>query len=295
MSAPRVSVILITHDEERNLGRALRSVEWADEVVVVDSGSTDRTEEIAREHGARFLHRDWEGFGAQKQRALEQATGDWVLSLDADEEVGPGLRDSILEAARAPGDRVGFEVRMVTRFAGGWLWHRGWRRETHLRLFRRDRGRFPPRSLHEGVEVDGPVGRLDGYLFHYSWTDIAHQVDKMNRYTSLSAGERHERGKRAGALTPFLRGVAWFLKDYLARGGFLHGRAGLVHAGLFGIYSFVRFAKLWEMDRDEDPPRPEEPGRPGSGPGGPDRAGSRPQEPGRPVPPPGGPTGAEDG
>lgn len=253
-----ISVILITQDEEENLPRALGSVSWADEVVVVDSGSTDRTEEIARAHGARFLHRDWEGFGVQKQRALDEATEPWVLSLDADEAVDPGLARSIRAAVADPGGNVGFEVRRVTRFAGAWLGHRGWRRETHLRLFRRGRGRFTPLPLHEGVEVDGPVGRLDGYLLHYSWADIEHQVEKMNRYTSLSARGRHARGKRAGALTPFLRGIAWFVKDYLFRGGFLHGRAGLVHAGLFGVYSFVRFAKLWEMDRSDDPPPVEE-------------------------------------
>lgn len=273
-----ISVILITQNEEENLGRALESVSWADEVVVVDSGSTDRTEEIARAHGARFLHREWVGFGVQKQRALDEATEPWVLSLDADEAVDAGLARAIRRAVADPAGMVGFEVQRVTRFAGAWLGHRGWRRETHLRLFRRDHGRFTPLPLHEGVEVDGPVGRLEGYLLHYSWADIEHQMEKLNRYTTISARERHGRGKRAGALTPFFRGIAWFLKDYVFRGGFLHGRAGLVHAGLFGVYSFVRFAKLWEMDRPEEPP----PAGPAP-PGGPEEA-----PPADPAPP-GGP------
>lgn len=257
---PALSVIVITLDEEENLGRALESVRWADEIVVVDSESTDGTERVARRYTDRFVVRPWKGQGRQKQRALELARGEWVLSLDADEEVTPELRRSIEAAVRDPGGRAGFEVGVHSYYLGHWFGRRGWRREDwKLRLFRRDRGRFSDHVIHEHARVDGPVGRLDGPLLHYPYRDMHDHIARMNRYTTHIARERHRRGERRGVVSPFLRGGAEFLSNYLLRGGFLDGRSGLMGAGFAGMYTFLKHAKIWELGlpaSGADPPSP---------------------------------------
>ena len=228
----------------------LRSVSWADEIVVLDSGSTDATEEIARRHGARFHHRPWDGYGPQKQAALELATGEWVLSIDADEVVSPVLRASIERAIREPGARVGFRMKLVTCFAGTWFGTRGWRADRKLRLFRRGRGWFSQHQVHEGIHVDGHVGWVDGPLLHYSYRDIDHLVDKANGYSSTMAVRRSGEGRRSGATLAVLRGLARFWRDYLFGGDFLYGGAGLVRSTLAGYYAFLTYAKLWERGRE---------------------------------------------
>lgn len=258
---PSLSVIMITRDEEAALPRALESVRWADEIVIVDSGSTDRTEEIARRYTDRFVFRAWEGYGRQKQHALELATGEWVFVLDADEEVTPGLRRAIEQAIAAPGGFAGFTVELHTAFLGAWFGSRGWRREYKKRLFRRDRARFRDAVIHETVDIDGPVGRLRGVLLHHHYRDLEHEVAKLNRYTSTMAAERLRRGARAGPVGALLRGTGYFLKSYLVRGGFLYGRAGLVEAVLNGMNGFLKHAKLWELGRRaEHGPRDAAPG-----------------------------------
>lgn len=257
---PRISAALITLDAERTLGRSLESVSWADEIVVVDSGSTDATERIARAHGARFLPRDWPGYGRQKQRAVEATRCEWILSIDADEVVSPELAASIRRAIRAPEGRVAFRVPCHTRFMGAWLGGRGWWTDWKLRLFRAGRGRFNDARIHEGVTVDGPVGFLSGPLYHDPWRDVEHRLRKENRYSSLSAERDHRHGRRAGPLRPFARGLGWFLKEYVVRGGFLHGEAGFLHAGLTGVYAFHRWVKVLERDVAEEPAGPAERG-----------------------------------
>jgi glycosyltransferase involved in cell wall biosynthesis len=252
MERPRLSVILITLDEEARLGAALESVAWADEIVIVDSGSTDGTESIARRYGARFEVRDWPGYGAQKQRALELATGAWVLSLDADEAVTPALRRSIEAALADPAAAVGYTVERHSRYLGHWFGRSGWRRDRVLRLFRRERARFDGAPIHEHVVVEGPVGRLDGALLHYTYHDIAHHIAKMNGYTTALARRRYERGERSGAVRPLLKAAGNFLAAYIFKGGFLDGRAGLLSAGLGGVYSFLTYAKLWELSAARD-------------------------------------------
>jgi glycosyltransferase involved in cell wall biosynthesis len=256
---PSISVILITRDEEARLERTLESVAWADELVIVDSGSTDRTEEVAHRFGARFVVAPWEGFGRQKQHALDLATGEWVLSIDADEVVTPELRLSIEEAVRRPGGAVGFSFQLYTDFFGVWMGSRGWYREWKLRLFRRDRARFDHSVVHEGIQLDGSVRRIGGVLLHYHFRGLDHQVEKLNRYTSWTAERRFASGTRSGSATPFVRGVASFLKSFLLQGRFLYGRVGLVSALFTGADGFLKYAKLWEMQRarEADATRPE--------------------------------------
>jgi glycosyltransferase involved in cell wall biosynthesis len=262
---PRLSVILITRDAERLLERVLESVAWADEIVLVDSGSTDRTEEIARRFTPHFHVREWRGFGLHKQAALDLATGDWVLSIDSDEVVTPELAASIRRAIAAPGDHIGYRMKLATCFEGVWFGSRGWRADRKLRLFRRDRGRFSQHIVHEGVELKGRTGRLDGLLLHYSYRDIAHYAEKMNFYSDGMATRRFEAGRRTSAPVALLRGVARFLRDYLFGGDFLYGGAGLVRSTLAGYYTFLTYTKLWERSRQNiDCSAPPERSRPGS-------------------------------
>jgi glycosyltransferase involved in cell wall biosynthesis len=250
VSRATVSVILITRDEAANLGATLDSVRWAGEIVVVDSGSTDGTEAIAREHGARFVVKPWAGYGPQKQHALTLATGEWVLSIDADERVTPELRRAIETAVADPGGRVGFLIERHTYYLGQWFGRHGWWRERVLRLFRRDRASFTGAAVHEHAEVEGPVGVLRGALEHYPYHgSISRHVDQINGYTTLMAVERNRRGASSGAVRPLLHAAGRFLSNYVRRGWFLNGRAGLVAAVLGAFYTFLKYAKLWELGR----------------------------------------------
>lgn len=244
---PSISATIITLNAGETLARTLESVEWVNEIVIVDSGSTDRTEALAREHGARFVVREWPGFGIQKQRAVDAAEGEWILSVDADEVVSDVLADSIRAAISTPEDHTGFRVACHTRFQGAWLGGKGWWTDWKLRVFRKDAGRFNELRIHEGVQLRGPSSDLEGPLYHRPWRDLSHRLEKDNRYSSLAARKDHREGRRAGTLTPYCRAAGWFLKEYLLRGAFLHGGAGLLHAGLTGAYAFARSAKLLEL------------------------------------------------
>lgn len=242
-----VSAVLITRNAERTLDRTLASLGWVDEVVVVDSGSEDATEEIARRHGARFLTREWPGYGPQRQWAARASRGDWILCVDGDEEVSPALAASVRGALRDPKGYAGFKMFLYTEFLGRWLGSRGWWRCWKLRLFRKDRSELNDEQIHEGVTVDGSIGYLEGPLYHRPWRDLDHRLTKENLYSTLSAVRDYRRGRRSGPLRPFVRGLGWFVKEYLLRCGFLHGGPGLLHAGLSGAYAFQRAAKLHEL------------------------------------------------
>ena len=227
---PRLSVILITLNEAHGLERCLRSVDFADEIVVVDSGSTDDTVALARAAGARVaVQADWPGFGRQKNRALDLATGDWVLSIDADEVVTPGLRDAILAAVRAPGHADAFRIRRRSCFAGKPLRFGDWLGDRVVRLFRRGRARFSDDVVHERLVHDGPAPVLDGLLMHYTVDSLADALDKARRYALDGAPGVAARGR--GGLASALGHAGWtFLRGYVLRGGFLDGRLGLVLA-----------------------------------------------------------------
>jgi glycosyltransferase involved in cell wall biosynthesis len=215
---PRLSVLMITYNAERLLRAVLESVQWADEIIIVDSGSTDRTETIARDYTDRFHHRPYAGHGLQRQRSLELATGDWVLYVDADEVVTPELRRSIEAAIRDPGAAAGFRVQLHTWFLGRWFGRRGWRKEWKLRLFRRDRGWFDDAPIHEGAVVDGPIRSLAGVLLHYPYRDLDHFAEKMNAYSSGIARSHFDGGHRASAPGAVIRSFANFFRDYIFGG-----------------------------------------------------------------------------
>jgi hypothetical protein len=251
---PRISVLIITLNEERLLERVLESVRWADEIVIVDSGSTDRTEEIARRFTDHFHFRAYIGEGEQRMRSLELSTGEWVFYIDGDEIVTPQLAASIQRAVAAPGSMAGFRVRLHTWLLGRWFGSRGWRREWKVRLFRRGRGHFAAVEVHSGSVVDGPVGTLKGALLHVPYRDLAHLVEKMNGYSTRMAAQLREKGRRSSPPAALARGVSRFLRDYIGGGDFLYGRAGLVRSVLMGYYTFLKYAKLWEAGRSAPPP-----------------------------------------
>ena len=237
------SAVIITRNAASQLAACLQSVAFADEVVVVDSGSTDNTVELAQQMGARVLHQDWLGYGAQKQFAINQAENDWVLCLDADERVSEVLRGSIESAMQVP-QANGYQMPRCNRFLGRWLRHGEGYPDWSLRLFRRSQGRWSEDVVHEKVIVQGVVGRLQGDLLHESAEDLPHYLEKQERYTTLQAEAMFKAGKRAGGLQMLLSPVLRFVKFYFFRLGFLDGRAGLVHIAIGCRNSYMKYAKL---------------------------------------------------
>lgn len=243
-----IGVVMITLNEERNVGRALASVKFADEIVVCDSQSTDRTTEIAREHGCLIITKAFTGFGAAKQAALERLKTDWVLVLDADEEVDEEAAAAIRSAADS-GEFEGYQIKRRSMFLGRWMKHSGWYPDWIVRFFRREQGRFDDSLVHEAVAVEGKVGNLEGHLLHYTDPDIDHYLTKVNRYTKLSAEELAAAGRRFNLLKLLFSPTAVFLKRYFLKLGFLDGIQGLLLALFSSYHVFCKYARLWELRR----------------------------------------------
>ncbi len=246
MSQSTLTVILITKNEAHNVADCLTSVAFADEWVVLDSGSTDATCQIARSMGARVVEGgDWPGFGVQKGRALALARGDWVLSIDADERVSAPLAARIQAVLALPASSVqGYQLSRLSSFCGQWMRHGDWYPDRVLRLFRRGSGRFSHDLVHERVMVDGTVGRLEGDLLHHTIPSFEDAIDKMNRYTTGRALDQVRAGKR-GSLTAALLHSAWaFVRCYLIRLGCMDGRLGLVLALYVAEGTYYRYLKM---------------------------------------------------
>jgi glycosyltransferase involved in cell wall biosynthesis len=246
VTAPRLSVTVITWNEEERLRRCLESVRWADEIVVVDAGSDDKTVEIARGFTDHVLVRAWDGFARQKNFAIDQASGDWILSLDADEEVSPDLAAELKRTIAMSQAAAGYALPRRNVFWGKWVRHGLLYPDWQMRLFRRGAGRFVPRDVHESVEVKGPVARLQGALVHRSYRDVADFLARTNRYTTLAADEWIRSGQRVRASDLVLRPLGRFLSMYVVHAGFLDGWRGFLLAVLYAYYVFVRSAKVWE-------------------------------------------------
>ncbi len=240
-----LSVIIIAKDAEATVRRCLESVAWADEVVVVENGSVDRTADIARELGAK-VHQtaDWPGFGQQKNRALDLATCDWLFSLDADEWVTPGLRDEIRSAIAGGGETVAFRIPRRSSFCGRFMRHSGWWPDYVVRVFKRGNGKFSPDAVHERVIVEGRIGSLRECIMHEAITDLDQMLSKMNRYSSTSAAELHEQGRRSSFISALVHGGWAFLRTYVLRLGFLDGREGFMLAVANAEGAYYRHLKL---------------------------------------------------
>jgi glycosyltransferase involved in cell wall biosynthesis len=272
----QLSVVIITFNEEANIGRTLQSVQplVADgngEIIVVDSASTDRTVEIARSQGAKVFVEEWKGFAGQKNSAIDKATGDWILSLDADEELDrdlpalilcitseptPHPRQELLTATGVPvtsADVNGCWIRRRNKFMGRWIEYGGFWPDPKLRLFRRGAGRFESRLVHEDVHVEGKVGRIrSGALIHHSYPTLSDYLDHMNRYSSLGAEMVVAKGKvRFSFINIVLRPVFTFIYNYFFRLGFLDGREGLLLHLYHAVYVSWKYAKAWELSRQK--------------------------------------------
>ncbi len=255
-----LSVIVITRNEAANIRDCLASVAFADEWIVVDSGSTDGTVEIARAAGARVVEsHDWPGFGPQKNRALAHAQGEWVLAIDADERVTPELAAEIQAVLRDP-QHDAYAIPRLSSFCGRFIRHSGWWPDHVVRLFRRDRGRFTDVAVHEKVLVEGSVGTLNAHFLHYTYPDLDSALAKMNRYSTDAARMMHVRGKRAGLASALGHATWTFIRIYILRRGFLDGKHGFVLAMVAMMGSFARYAKLMFLNENEGtagaPPEP---------------------------------------
>lgn len=250
---PLISAFVVCCNEERNIRRCLESVRWCDEIVVIDSGSVDRTVEICREFTDRIFERPWPGFVAQKQFGLEQCHGEWILNLDADEEVSPELRDEILAVIKSgeANETSGYLLSRVVFYLNRWWRKGGWYPEYRLRLCKRTATRWGGKDPHEKARVTGKTKRLSGELRHYTYTDIAHQIRSLNNYSSTAAKSMFENGRRASFVKLVLNPPARFLKFYLVKRGFREGLPGLIVALLESYYVFMKYAKLWELWRNE--------------------------------------------
>ena len=249
---PRLSVFIIALNQEANIGECLESVRFADDLVVVDTGSTDRTVELARAYTDRVLTAPWEGFGRTKNYALDQTRGDWVFSLDTEERVPPVLKDEILGVVASDGPLAGYRVPRKNYFCGRWIRHLGWYPDYTLRLFRRGLGRFRDREVHEEVEVAGPVGVLQHPLEHYSYRSVSEYVTRMDRYARLAAVELAKRGRRPFPGELFFRPFFTFLHLYVLRRGFLEGATGYDLAVLMSMYKFLKYYYLRELAQGRD-------------------------------------------
>jgi glycosyltransferase involved in cell wall biosynthesis len=247
---PRLSLIVITKNEEAAIARCLESAKFADEIVVVDYASTDRTAEIARALGARVnVTADWPGFGPQKNRALAMAAGDWVLSLDADEWIEPALAAEITATIARADAADGYEIPRRSRFCGKIVRHGDWRGDRVLRLFRKAHGRFSDDRVHERVIVDGRIARLVSPLEHDSITDPADAAAKIDRYAAAAAEKLAAEGKASSAAKATIRGWAAFLRGYLLRLGFLDGLTGFRVADYNRRYTYEKWARLAKRTR----------------------------------------------
>ncbi|RMG49531.1 MAG: glycosyltransferase family 2 protein [Gammaproteobacteria bacterium] len=258
MNPPRrapVSAVIITLNAERLLDKCLRSVAFCDEILVVDSGSTDRTLEIAREHGARIIHQDWLGFGPQKRFAVEQAAHDWVLCLDADEWVSEELQASIEGFLVEPAAQAAMFPR-CNRFLGRWLRHGEGYPDWSLRLFDRRHGNWSDDAVHERVIARGNIVRLQGDLMHESQETLHEYLEKQNRYTTLQARALAEAGKRASVSRLLFSPAFRFLRLYLFRLGFMDGVPGLVHVTIGSMNTAIKYMKLMELNHASDEHRP---------------------------------------
>ncbi len=244
-----VTVTIITQDESQHIAAAIDSAAWADEILVVDSGSTDDTVAIATARGVRVMTRTWPGYVDQKNYAASVAAHDWIFSLDADERITPALAEEVQRiVAGGPAERA-FRVPRVTFHLGRWVRTTDFYPDFQTRLYDRRAARWQGKYVHESVVADGPSGQLKHELQHYSYRDLADHLDRINHYSTLAARQMFESGRRASAVDLLLHPPAAFLRNYLLRGGFADGAAGLT-LSLINSYSvLVKFAKLWELQQ----------------------------------------------
>jgi glycosyltransferase involved in cell wall biosynthesis len=244
---PALSAILISYNEEFDLARALASLaEIADEIILLDSGSTDRTCEIARTFGARVYARKLDSFADQKNYAASLSSNDWILSIDCDQELSPELRSSMLAWKRESPARNGYEILLLTNYLGGWIRHSGWYPEFRVLLFRRDKSKFVS-ALHERVHVEGPLGRLNGHLFHYTIRSLAEHRAKLDAMSTMAAEDMFARGRKSWRAAMIFASPWTIFQRLVFQLGILDGRRGWLIAWLSGYYIYLKYRKLGRL------------------------------------------------
>ena len=248
-----ISACIIAGNEEENIERCLRSVQWADEIVVVDSFSKDRTVDIARRYTDRVYQHKWLGYIGQKQLIKDLAKGPWVMFVDADEEVSPALQAEIEAwfSNPVPPEIAGFEFPRLVRYLDRWVRHGDWYPDIKLRLFRKDRATCGGKEPHDRVFVQGQVRRLLGCLHHYTYSDIHDQIDTLNRFSRISAGTRQAEGHRFRLSDILFRPMFRFIRGYFFKLGILDGLPGFIIAVNVAFGTFIKYAKLWEAEHQQ--------------------------------------------
>jgi glycosyltransferase involved in cell wall biosynthesis len=243
-----VSVVIVTRNEEKNIGNALDSIKDFEDIVVVDSFSEDRTMEICKRYTQRVYQHEWQGFAKQKQMAMDYAEKQWVLILDADEQVTPELKSEIVEKIKN-GSVGGFYMPRKNFFLGRWIRHGGWWPDYTLRLFRKDISHLQQREVHEKVVVNGSLGYLKKPLEHYTYDTISDFIRKMENYSTLSVKELSDKGDTASIISILMNPVFTFIKMFFLRQGFRDGIHGFILAILYSFYTFLKYAKVWEKKK----------------------------------------------
>ncbi len=242
-----LSVAIITHNEEDNIRDTFESVKWADEIVVVDSFSTDRTQEICREYTDKVYSFEWSGFSEQKNRAVSMTTYPWVLILDADERVTDSLRDEIINLLKGTPSMDGYYIPRKNYFKKRWIKHGGWWPDYTLRLFRREKGSFETREVHEAIKINGNTGHLKNLIEHYTYKNINDYLKRMQTYSTLAAKELFKKGRRANIFDIIFRPLATFCRMFFLQMGILDGIYGIILASLYSVYTYEKYSKLRKM------------------------------------------------
>ncbi len=242
-----LSVIIITKDEQDNIKACLESVKWAEEIIIVDSGSADKTEEICRKFTDNFYVKDWPGFGIQKQRALDLASHEWVLSIDADERVTSELRDEIINKITQTSNTNGYLIPRLSNYLGKDIYHAGWYPDYTLRLVKRKEAYFTKDIVHEKMVVTGGIENLSNHFLHFPYKDITHHFQKINTYSSLSADKMFSNGNRISWPMVVFKTIFGFIRSYVFRRGFLDGWSGLTVSISTGLSVYLKYLKLKEL------------------------------------------------
>jgi glycosyltransferase involved in cell wall biosynthesis len=243
----KISATIITFNEERNIARAIESLRCCDEIIVVDSGSVDRTIEIAGKHGAKVIESPWLGYAGQKNFASEKAQHDWVLSIDADEALSEALEAEIWQLKKNGPAHDGYTMPRLAQYLGRWILHSGWYPDRKIRLYHRGRAKWVGDFVHESVRVDGRIGHLEANLLHFTCNSLSEHLKTMDRYTTLAAEQLVSQGERIGWKQLLVAPPWTFLRTYVFQRGFLDGMEGLAIAYMAALYNFVKYAKARNM------------------------------------------------
>jgi len=245
----KISAVIITKNEEANIERCLTSISWVDEIVVVDSGSTDRTLEICKKYNCKIIETEWLGFGSTKKLAVDNATYDWIFSIDSDEEV-TGILKSKIELILTDPKNNGYRIKRKSFYLERLIKHCGWNSDFPLRLFNKNFGNFNDKEVHESVVLNGDISKINEHMLHYTYPTIEVHLKKINRYSTIQAEEMYKLGKRYPIVLAVFFGLNKFANTYLFNLGILDGREGFILCSIasFGVY--LKYAKLWKLNKN---------------------------------------------